>query len=89
MLRRALLLFLIFEIIIEVRLLGKLMNSDNKTVDNNTNGIVKLQTDILQDTKNFLRLESVRRHVSMGMLIDELIRNYLLQVSVSVPEKTS
>ncbi|MEG3844736.1 hypothetical protein [Microcoleus sp. herbarium14] len=67
----------------------ELMNSGIKTIDannENTKNIVKLQTEISQDTKDFLRLESVRRHISMGMLIDELVRKFHL---LSVSETTS
>lgn len=42
---------------------------------------VKLQTEISEDTKNYLRVESVRRHMTMGQLIDELVKSLCGNVS--------
>jgi hypothetical protein len=51
----------------------------------------KLQTSVAPATLEYLRVESVRRHMTMGQLLDEIIaqkcdRN--LQ-SADVPESTS
>lgn len=49
-------------------------------------GNVKLQTEVLAVTKNYLRIEAVRRHLTMGQLIDEWVQ---LLLSESVPKSTS
>jgi hypothetical protein len=72
-------------------LLGILMidNSEinvNATTDDVTTGGVKLQTEVSRDTKNYLRLEAVRRQLTMGQLIDEIVRMFCQQ---DVPKSTS
>lgn len=49
-------------------------------------GNVKLQTEVLAVTKNYLRIEAVRRHLTMGQLIDEWVQ---LLLSEGVPKSTS
>jgi hypothetical protein len=73
------------------KIADKLMNTDITDIDdikssgqNIDNGMVTLQTGVLRETKDFLRLESVRRRVSMGILIDEMVKLFF-----SVPESTS
>ncbi|MBD0339410.1 MAG: hypothetical protein ICV61_00470 [Microcoleus sp. Co-bin12] len=44
------------------------------TTDDVTNGGVKLQTEVSVTTKIYLRVEAVRRNVTMGQLIDEMVR---------------
>jgi hypothetical protein len=46
----------------------------NTTTDDVTNGGVKLQTEVSIATKNYLRVEAVRRHLTMGQLIDEIVQ---------------
>lgn len=46
---------------------------------------VKLQTEILTTTKDYLRIEAVRRRITMGQLIDEWVQ----LLCESVPETTS
>lgn len=58
----------------------------NATTDDVTDGGVKLQTEVSVTTKNYLRLEAVRRHLTMGQLIDELVQMFCQQ---DVPKSTS
>ncbi|MBD0307571.1 MAG: hypothetical protein ICV80_05355 [Microcoleus sp. T1-bin1] len=44
------------------------------TTDDVTNGGVKMQTEVSVTTKIYLRVEAVRRNVTMGQLIDEMVR---------------
>jgi hypothetical protein len=46
----------------------------NATTDDVTNSSVKLQTEVSVSTKNYLRLEAVRRQLTMGQLIDEIVQ---------------
>jgi hypothetical protein len=55
----------------------------NTTTDDVTNGGVKLQTEVSIATKNYLRVEAVRRHLTMGQLIDEIVQMLCQQ---DVPE---
>lgn len=48
------------------------------------NAAVKLQTSVAPSTLEFLRIESVRRHITMGQLLDEIVGRY-----TEVPEITS
>jgi hypothetical protein len=41
-----------------------------------TNSTVKLQTEVSKLTKNYLRLEAVRRGLTMGQLLDELLKMF-------------
>jgi hypothetical protein len=73
------------------KIADKLMNTDitdigdiKSSSQNIDNGMVTLQTGVLRETKDFLRLESVRRRVSMGILIDEMVKFFF-----NVPESTS
>jgi len=58
----------------------------NATTDDVTDGGVKLQTEVSRDTKNYLRLEAVRRQLTMGQLIDEIVKMFCQQ---DVPKSTS
>jgi hypothetical protein len=58
----------------------------NATTDDVTNNGVKLQTEVSRDTKNYLRLEAVRRQLTMGQLIDEIVKIFSQQ---DVPKSTS
>lgn len=59
-----------------------MINNSEIDVDAVTrNSGIKLQTEVAETTKNYLRLEAVRRHLTMGQLIDELVA--LLRDSVS------
>jgi hypothetical protein len=58
----------------------------NATTDDVTDGGVKLQTEVSRETKNYLRLEAVRRHLTMGELIDEIVQMFCQQ---DVPKSTS
>jgi len=51
-----------------------------------TDGGVKLQTEVSLATKNYLRVEAVRRHLTMGQLIDEIVQMFCQQ---DVPKSTS
>jgi hypothetical protein len=42
---------------------------------------MKLQTSIATDTHSYLRLEALRRHLTMGQLLDEIVGRY-----IDVPE---
>jgi len=55
----------------------------NTTTDDVTNGGVKLQTEVSIATKNYFRVEAVRRHLTMGQLIDEIVQMLCQQ---DVPE---
>ena len=55
----------------------------NTTTGDVTNGGVKLQTEVSIATKNYLRVEAVRRHLTMGQLIDEIVQMLCQQ---DVPE---
>ena len=60
---------------------------DNSEIDINavtTNSTVKLQTEVSKLTKNYLRLEAIRRGLTMGQLLDELLKMFY-----DVPEITS
>lgn len=35
---------------------------------------VRLQTEVNESTKNYLRIEAIRRNVTMGQLLDEIIK---------------
>ncbi|MEG5048578.1 hypothetical protein [Microcoleus sp. B4-C1] len=37
---------------------------------------VRLQTEVNEFTKNYLRIEAIRRNVTMGQLLDELIKQF-------------
>lgn len=50
--------------------------SANATTDDVTADGVKLQTEISATTKNYLRIESVRRNLTMGQLIDEIVQMF-------------
>lgn len=43
----------------------------------------KLQTAVLPATLEFLRIESVRRHLTMGQLLDEMVGLYTVPESIS------
>ena len=60
----------------------KYMNTNNSTT---TKGTVILQTEVSQETKYFLKLESLHRGITMGALINQLVEGSLPPVS----EKTS
>lgn len=47
---------------------------------------VKLQTEVSENTKSYLRIEAIRRHLTMGQLIDEIVT---LFSSGDVPKITS
>jgi hypothetical protein len=49
-------------------------NSDIQVITAVDNGGVKLQTEVSEKTRNYLRVESVRRRITMGQLIDELVK---------------
>jgi hypothetical protein len=52
---------------------------------NKDTGTVKLQTSVTSATREFLRLESLRRQVTMGQLLDELIQ----PLCAAIPESTT
>ena len=58
----------------------------NATTNDVSAGGVKLQTEVSVTTKNYLRLEAVRRHLTMGQLIDEILQMFCQQ---DVPKSTS
>jgi hypothetical protein len=58
----------------------------NATTNDVSDGGVKLQTEVSVTTKNYLRLEAVRRHLTMGQLIDEILQMFCQQ---DVPKSTS
>lgn len=58
------------------------MNTNNSTT---TKGTVILQTEVSQETKFFLKLESLHRGITMGALINQLVEGARPPVS----EKTS
>lgn len=58
------------------------MNTNNSTT---TKGTVILQTEVSQETKLFLKLESLHRGITMGVLINQLVEGARPPVS----EKTS
>lgn len=58
----------------------------NATTDDVTDSGVKLQTEVSVTTKNYLRVEAVRRHLTMGQLIDEIVQMICQQ---DVPKSTS
>jgi hypothetical protein len=58
----------------------------NATNDAVTDGNVKLQTEVSVTTKNYLRIEAVRRHLTRGQLIDEIVQMLCQQ---DVPKSTS
>ncbi|MEG4459171.1 hypothetical protein [Microcoleus sp. N9_A1] len=49
------------------------------------NSSIKLQTEVSESTKNYLRIESIRRHLTMGQLLDEIVKMFC----IDVPEITS
>lgn len=60
---------------------------DNSAIDINAvtpNSTVKLQTEVSEPTKNYLRIEAIRQHLTMGQLLDKIIERCCL-----VPEITS
>jgi hypothetical protein len=58
----------------------------NVATDDVTDNFVKLQTEVSVTTKNYLRVEAVRRHLTMGQLIDEIVQMFCQQ---DVPKSTS
>lgn len=48
------------------------------------NGTVKLATLVTPSTHQFLRLESLRRRLTMGQLLDELVQSLPSAVSNSI-----
>lgn len=62
---------------------------DNNETDDDivtiTSG-VKLQTEVSEATKSYLRLEAIRRHLTMGQLLDEIVK---LFCNGDVPKITS
>ncbi|MEG4032082.1 hypothetical protein QUA26_28185 [Microcoleus sp. Pol12A4] len=63
------------------------MIDDNATITDaiTTNIGVKLQTEVNENTKNYLRIEAIRRHLTMGQLLDEIVKMFCLDV----PKSTS
>ncbi|MEG4225541.1 hypothetical protein QUA35_06660 [Microcoleus sp. N9_B2] len=62
---------------------------DDNVIDINagvTISSAKLQTEVSETTKSYLRHESIRRKVTMGQLLDEIVK---LFSSGDVPEITS
>ncbi|MEG4459189.1 hypothetical protein [Microcoleus sp. N9_A1] len=62
---------------------------DDNVIDINagvTISSAKLQTEVSETTKSYLRHESIRRKVTMGQLLDEIVK---LFSSGDVPESTS
>jgi hypothetical protein len=49
------------------------------------NNCVKLQTEVNESTKNYLRIEAIRRRLTMGQLLDEIVRMFC----IDVPKSTS
>lgn len=47
---------------------------------------VKLQTEVSADTKSYLRIEAIRRSLTMGQLLDEIVK---LLLSGDIPKITS
>lgn len=63
------------------------MDTDStiQTIDTVTVSGVKLQTEVNANTKNYLRIEAIRRGLTMGQLLNEIVDRLLC----SVPEITS
>ncbi|MEG4497576.1 hypothetical protein QUB05_05605 [Microcoleus sp. F10-C6] len=63
------------------------MIDDNATITDDTviNNGVKLQTEVNANTKNYLRHEAIRKGLTMGQLLDEIIKMFCLDV----PKSTS
>lgn len=62
---------------------------DDTEIDINTvttNNGVKLQTEVSETTKSYLRIEAIRRGLTMGQLLDEIVK---LFSSGDVPKSTS
>ncbi|MEG4964567.1 hypothetical protein, partial [Microcoleus sp. K4-C2] len=71
-----------------ISLLGKLMINDNEidiTAIVTTSG-VKLQTEVSEITKSYLRIEAIRRKMTMGQLIDWIVESFS---SIDLPKSTS
>jgi hypothetical protein len=51
--------------------------------------VVKLQTEVSEETKTALRIEALRRHTTMGRLLDEMVKKFLLGVGDGVSKTTS
>jgi len=64
-----------------------LMIDDNAIVTDTVinNSSVKLQTEVNENTKNYLRIEAIRRRLTMGQLLDEIVKMFCLDV----PKSTS
>lgn len=62
---------------------------ENSEIDINTVATtsgVNLQTEVSVDTKTYLRIEAIRRRLTMGQLLDEMVKLFL---SGDVPKITS
>jgi hypothetical protein len=58
-------------------------NSPTITDVSITNIGVKLQTEVNANTKNYLRHEALRKGLTMGQLLDEIIKTFCLDVPKS------
>ena len=62
---------------------------DDNEIDINTvttTSSVTLQTEVSENTKTYLRIEAIRRKLTMGQLLDEIVK---LFSSGDVPKSTS
>lgn len=53
------------------------MINSNKTDTITTINGVNLQTEVSAETKSYLRIEAIRRGITMGKLLDEMVKSIL------------